>query len=150
MIKAKGKQTSTPEPSSQNPTQHSYVYLRIQPYHSFLPTSLNAPTTNTSNTSESSAPSPDHQQLQFVLHLSDPEHQLVHTSVTQAIPAKWIDILEKNEWVEELMVEALRVGVEVIGQEYVVARMGWLKEATDEVGTKTEVAGEKVQEVEKD
>ena len=63
-----------------------------------------------------------------MLHLSDPEHQLTHTSVTQAIPAQWESLLDKHEWIEDLIVDVLRVGVEVIGQEYVVARMGWIKE----------------------
>ena len=35
-------------------------------------------------------------------------------------------MLEKHEWVEDLLVEALRVGVEVLGQEYLAARMGWM------------------------
>jgi hypothetical protein len=56
---------------------------------------------------------------------------LSHTSVTQAIPARWETLLDKHEWIEDLIVEALRVGVEVIGQEYVVARMGWIKEDSE-------------------
>lgn len=32
---------------------------------------------------------------------------------------------DEYDWVEDLVVESLRVGVEVIGQEYVVSRMGW-------------------------
>jgi hypothetical protein len=63
--------------------------------------------------------------LQFILHLSDPAHQLVHTTVTQAVPGQWPDIWDDYDWVEDLVAETLRVGVEVIGQEYVVARMGW-------------------------
>jgi hypothetical protein len=43
---------------------------------------------------------------------------------------------DEYEWVEDLIAEALRVGVEVIGQEYVVARMGWCgqEKETKEVG----------------
>ena len=63
--------------------------------------------------------------LQFVLYLSDPAHQLVHITVTQAVPAEWVDVWDEYDWVEDLVAEALRVGVEVIGQEYLVARMGW-------------------------
>lgn len=66
--------------------------------------------------------------LQFLLHLSDPDHELVHTTIAQAVPGKWLDIWDKHDWVEDLVVEALRLGVEVIGQEYVVARMGWAKD----------------------
>ena len=36
-----------------------------------------------------------------------------------------MDLWDEYEWVEDLVVEALRVGVEVIGQEYIVSRMGW-------------------------
>jgi hypothetical protein len=73
----------------------------------------------------SSTLSPSQQHLQFVLYLSDPAHALVHTTVTQAVPGQWLEIWDQYDWVEDLVAEALRVGVEVIGQEYVVARMGW-------------------------
>ena len=65
------------------------------------------------------------QQLQFLLYLSDPSHKLIHTTLTQSVPGKWLDIWDQYDWVEDLVAEALRVGVEVLGQEYVVARMGW-------------------------
>lgn len=48
-----------------------------------------------------------------------------HVTVTQAVPGNWLDVWDEYDWVEDLVAEALRVGVEVIGQEYVVARMGW-------------------------
>lgn len=35
------------------------------------------------------------------------------------------DSRKNGEWIEDMLVEALRLGVETIGQEYVVARMGW-------------------------
>lgn len=63
--------------------------------------------------------------LQFIIHLSDPAHQLVHTTVTQAVPSKWMDLWDDFDWVEDLVAEALRVGVEMVGQEYIVTRMGW-------------------------
>lgn len=50
---------------------------------------------------------------------------MTHTTVTQAVPGKWLDIWDEFEWVEDLVAEALRVGIEVVGQEYLVARMGW-------------------------
>ena len=114
-VKSNSK-TNTEQPSSiHSPTTYSQVYLRIQPFmNSFtLPTPADpsGPTTQT--------------HLQFILHLSDPAHQLVHTTVTQAVPGQWMDIWDEYDWVEDLVAEALRVGVEVIGQEYVVARMGW-------------------------
>jgi len=114
--------------SVSQPTTYSTVVLRIQPYTSTVPSvspSLNA---------ESPNPTTKH-NLQFLLYLSDPSHQLVHTTSTQALPASWMALWDfdndaraarKNgEWVEDMLVEALRLGVETIGQEYVVARMGW-------------------------
>lgn len=45
--------------------------------------------------------------------------------MTQAVPSEWLDIWDEYDWVEDLIADALRVGFEVLGQEYVVARMGW-------------------------
>lgn len=60
---------------------------------------------------------------------------------------------EKYDWVEDLMAEALRVGVEVIGQEYVVKRMGWGTgpNTSEEAATdnKAEMVGEPGELVEK-
>lgn len=36
---------------------------------------------------------------------------------------------DKHDWVEDGLAETLRLGVEMLGQEYVVERMGWAKEA---------------------
>ena len=95
--------------TTQNPTTFSYVYLRIQPFFS-------------SYTLEAEK---SYQSLQFLLYLSDPSHQLLHSTVTQGIPGKWLDLWDTYPWVEDLAVEALRVGVEVLGQEYISGRMGW-------------------------
>lgn len=117
--------------SVQNPTTYSNVYLRVQPFRtSQLPSSQMGPDTD-------SLPQPT---LQFVLYLSDPAHQVVHSTVTQAIPDKWLDLWDEYEWVEDLVVEAIRVGVEVIGQEYIVSRMGWDQKKTED--TKVEPAAE--------
>ncbi|KAH9937436.1 maintenance of telomere capping protein 1 [Fomitopsis serialis] len=121
IIKRNAKPLQTHPTSAQNPTTYSYVYVRIQPYLTTFPLpqpSVNAevvtPATPTTQTS-----------LQFLIYLSDPTHQLNHSTVTQAVPGNWLDFWDEYEWVEDLVVEAIRVGVEVIGQEYVVSRMGW-------------------------
>jgi hypothetical protein len=102
-------------PSSiQNPTTTSYVYLRIQPFTTV--------TTSDEDSTEST-------RLQFILCLSDPEHKLSYMTVTQAIPEHWLKVWDQYDWVEDTVAETLRVGVEVIGQEYVVGRMGWTREA---------------------
>ncbi|TDL28818.1 hypothetical protein BD410DRAFT_738554 [Rickenella mellea] len=124
LIKSNVKPVAPQASSSQNPTTHSYVYLRIQPFYS---NTLAAPLSE-AKTGESAEQS----HLQFILHLSDPDHQLDHTTVTQAVPGRWIELWDKHDWIEELVVEVLRVGIEVIGQEYVVSRMGWASgQATD-------------------
>ena len=50
------------------------------------------------------------------------------------MPASWLAIWDEYDWVEDLVAESLRVGVEVIGQEYVVARMGWGAKANRQSG----------------
>ncbi|KAF8213408.1 maintenance of telomere capping protein 1 [Mycena galopus ATCC 62051] len=114
-----GATSSKPESSVQTPTTYSHLYLRIQP---FL-TSFAFPTSTSS--SEDPAPAPG--QLQFLIYLCDPSHKLTQSTVTQSVPGDWLaeGMWEKYDWVEDLVAEALRVGVEVIGQEYVVKRMGW-------------------------
>jgi hypothetical protein len=97
------------------PTTYSNVYLRIQPYSS----SYAQPP------SPSEVSSDVHRQLQFLIYFFDPGHKLAHTTVTQSVPIKWLSLWDEYYWVEDLIADALRVGVEVIGQEYVVARMGW-------------------------
>lgn len=117
LIKNYTKPSSESKPSSvQSPTTYSYVYLRVQP---FLATYAHVSSLPEATTESST------QQLQFLIYLADPEHQLMHTTVTQAVPGKWLTLWDEYEWVEDLVAEALRVGVEVVGQEYVVARMGW-------------------------
>ena len=59
------------------------------------------------------------------MYLYDPAHRLTHTTVTQVLPNSWLALWDEYEWVEDLVVETLRIGAEVLGQEYVVARMGW-------------------------
>jgi len=122
-------QAETPSRASSGPVTYSPVYLRIQPYTSVVP-SVAFKASDSPSTSDSTK-----QTLQFLLYLSDPGHQLVHTATTQSVPLSWITLWDlddsesgtrKNgEWIEDVLVEALRVGVETIGQEYVVARMGW-------------------------
>lgn len=56
---------------------------------------------------------------------------MVHTTITQAVPGSWLQIWDDYDWVEDLVAESLRVGIEVIGQDYIVARMGWGKRAAE-------------------
>lgn len=110
-------QTNAPkrESSVDNPVIYSSVYLRVQPFtRSYsLPQLAQAPS------------DAEDTYLQFILHLADPGHQLVHTTVTQAIPAGWLELWDQYDWVEDLVAESLRVAVEVLGQDYLASRMGW-------------------------
>ncbi|KAJ3515839.1 hypothetical protein NMY22_g14345 [Coprinellus aureogranulatus] len=104
-----------------NPVTYSNVYIRIQPFFNHFKVSEGA----SHNASDPS------NKLQFLIYLFDPEHELTHTSVTQAVSAKWIDIWDEYDWVEDLVADSLRLGVEVLGQDYVVSRMGWAKKGEE-------------------
>ncbi|KAG6845645.1 hypothetical protein H0H87_005852 [Tephrocybe sp. NHM501043] len=117
LVKNNTKATQPRPATTQAQTTYSHVYLRVQPFYSTYDTSTSAAAPETTTTQT--------RHLQFLLYLSDPEHQLTRTTITQAVPGKWLDIWDEFEWVEDLVAEALRVGVEVVGQEYLVARMGW-------------------------
>lgn len=117
-----------PSPTTtHNPTTHSYIYMRVQPFIAPFPLTTQSLPDNT----ETPTDRDDTSHLQFLLHLLDPSHKLVHSTVTQALPASWISIWDQYDWVEDLVAESLRVGVEVLGQEYIVARMGWNQHSVD-------------------
>ncbi|KAH9921983.1 maintenance of telomere capping protein 1 [Epithele typhae] len=117
LVKRNAKPEDTPESSTQNPTTYSYVYLRVQPFT----TTYSLPRLPGTEASEATSQS----TLQFLICLSDPDHKLIHSTVTQSVPEKWLELWDDYDWVEDLVVEAIRIGVEVIGQEYIGARMGW-------------------------
>ncbi|KAF9014975.1 maintenance of telomere capping protein 1 [Cyathus striatus] len=115
------------KPSNVNtPTTYSHVYIRIQPFT----TSYTVPVALSTEAAS------------FLIYLFDPEHRLTHTTLTQASPVKWLSMWDQHDWVEDLIAETLRVGVEVVGQDYVVSRMGWgergvISEAEDKEDIKT-------------
>ncbi|EXX63740.1 hypothetical protein RirG_149570 [Rhizophagus irregularis DAOM 197198w] len=62
--------------------------------------------------------------LFYVIVLTDPTHKLTFKTVSQALPVSWLDIPhEENEWVELKMVQAIKLAVKTIAQEYVWHRM---------------------------
>ncbi|KAJ8518702.1 hypothetical protein ONZ45_g4224 [Pleurotus djamor] len=130
LIKANAdKPTESKATATQAPVSYSHIYLRVQPFTSTLAT---LPPTNPDAGAASSTEAPS--QLQFMLHLCDPGHQLVHTTVTQVIPGHWLDLWDQYDWVEDIVAEALRVGIEVVGQDYLVTRMGWAKGKQPQAG----------------
>ncbi|KAF8624845.1 hypothetical protein AX15_005726 [Amanita polypyramis BW_CC] len=103
-----------PKPNSSTvsvPTTYSDVYIRVQPFFREY---------NTSSSHQIVR-----QDLQFLVYLADPEHKLAHITLTQSIPMRWLDMWDDHDWVEDLTADVLRLGVDVIGQEYIAARMGW-------------------------
>lgn len=138
------------------PITVSPVFLRIQPILAPLPfseptlllptlasvASASDPSTPASNAIIATTASAAPQHLYFLLLLYDPSHSLRHSTITQAVPSQWMDIpYEENEWVEEALVDVIRKGVEVVGQDYVGRRMGILKGVEEGKG---EEGGEKV------
>ena len=104
------------------------VFMRIQPVLAPLPFSSGAQATPAGTPSagatSQTASSSDDPHLYFILLLRDPTNELVHKSLTQSMPSKWLDIpFEENEWVEDIMVDVIRRGVEIVGEEYVKGRM---------------------------
>ncbi|SCZ92032.1 BZ3500_MvSof-1268-A1-R1_Chr5-3g08293 [Microbotryum saponariae] len=130
LIKTTFKPSSAPNANNSNaaeggitiPVTTCPIYMRIQPCLApipFLPPSLTtiSPTEGSVTTSSAKA-------LFFLLVLNDPTHGLKHVSLSQSLPANWLDIpFEENEWVEDVMVEVIRRSVEIIGQEYISHRM---------------------------
>lgn len=73
-----------------------------------------------------------------MLFFSDPTHELTHINLTQTIPASWLAVWDTYDWVEDLVAEAIRVSVEVIGQDYLVQRMGWGGGPDEKLSVETE------------
>lgn len=93
------------------------IFLHLQPV--LAPLSVPEPPllldTETDATPTSSTPA---KHLQFILSLHDPVHNLRFTTVSQGVPADWLDVdYDQSEWVEERLVDVIRVGVEIIAQD---------------------------------
>jgi hypothetical protein len=96
---------SDAKPANDLPITVCPVYLRLQPVLATLPWSSSA-------TEEA-----EEKHLYFLLLFQDPRHSLSHRTLTQSLPAAWLEIpFEENEWVENEMVDVIRKGVELIGQ----------------------------------
>ncbi|KAK4512478.1 uncharacterized protein ATC70_003179 [Mucor velutinosus] len=63
-------------------------------------------------------------QLGFIILMVDPTHHLKFKTYSQSLPLSWLDIpYEENEWVEDKMVDIIRMSVTSIAQDYVWTRM---------------------------
>ncbi|KAI0336076.1 hypothetical protein GY45DRAFT_1291736 [Cubamyces sp. BRFM 1775] len=139
LMKRNAKPEETTSSSAQNPTTYSYVYLRVQPFT----TTYALPQVHSANEGPAAASPASQSSLQFLVCLSDPHHNMIQSTVTQSVPTKWLDLWDEYDWVEDLVVEAIRIGVEVIGQEYIGARMGWDKKGSVKEGSEEGSGNEK-------
>lgn len=79
-------------------------------------------------------------QLSFIILMVDPKHHLKFKTYSQSLSLSWLDIpYEENEWVEDKMVDIIRMSVTSIAQDYVWTRMSG--------GPQSALSEEKVQEV---
>ncbi|KAK4684566.1 hypothetical protein P7C73_g5605, partial [Tremellales sp. Uapishka_1] len=89
------------------------------------------------STASESASKPNH--LSFILTLQDPSHSLRFTTITQTVPADWLEVeYDRSDWVEERLVDVIKTGVEVIAQDYVSTRMGLKPSAVTRAQTPVE------------
>jgi hypothetical protein len=89
------------------------IYLHLQPV--LVPLPFNEPPSSKEKEANSSVP-PKH--LTFIVTLHDDVHGLKQSTVTQYSPADWMDVeYERSDWVEERLVDVIRVGVEIVIQE---------------------------------
>lgn len=120
----KASQHSRKESGVTIPVTICPVYMRIQPVLAIMPFSAAQPPASESAAATSQLSNSEDQHLFFIMILRDPTNELVHKTLTQSMPSKWLDIpFEENEWVEDIMVDVIRRGVEIIGEEYIKGRM---------------------------
>jgi len=150
MVKANVK-TATPS-AINTPTTYSNVYIRVQPFLTKPPSSdSDSDDSSDESSSDEDSSSSDgdstkkssESRLQFLIYLYDPEHKLTQKSVTQAVSSGWLALWDEYDWVEDLVADALRLGVEVVGQEYLVSRMGWADAKKPSDATSTTPADQK-------
>lgn len=102
------------------PITHCPVFVRIQPVIAPLPlfSAGSAPPKDAVATDPSSAMPgtaiEEEKHLFFIVLLRDPSNELSHATLSQSMPASWLDVpFEENEWVEDVMVEVIRRATEV-------------------------------------
>lgn len=89
------------------------VFLQLQPVLAPLP--IPEPALLLDSTEQPSTPT---QHLHFILTLHDTTHNLRFTTISQPVPGDWLDVdYDQSEWVEERLVDVIRIGVEIIAQD---------------------------------
>jgi Family of unknown function (DUF5427) len=111
-----------PDKSSKNPTTTTYLFMRLQPFINKTILAASADRADPNHISN--------EYVQFYILLFEPTNALTHYTVSQAIPHSWIESWDTNEWVEDLIVDSLRLATQVVGQEYIISRMGTSSKTT--------------------
>ena len=140
---------STDPTSKDNPTRKSNIFLSIQPtIYSQQPSIL---TPRGKEPAEESLEEQEDQVVVFATHLFDPVHGISYSTVSQALPAQWLEWLDApppadaapgewavpdvirnimdiggidpREWIVEWVEEAVGLAVGVLAQRYVAKRM---------------------------
>lgn len=128
------EETKTTEESSDKKVEEtspsvrtSDIYLSIQPIAFESASEQKADPTTITPTSNS---------FSFVVYLSDPDHDITFSTVSQAFPYQWAEWLDKpddafknfdadpRDWVIDWVEEGLGLAVGVVAQSYVTKRMG--------------------------
>ncbi|KAF5094875.1 hypothetical protein D0Z03_001971 [Geotrichum reessii] len=133
-------------------TRVSNIYLSIQPVSAVADKSDSANTDNTSVPTIISSVSPH--AFQFIIYLTDPEHQIKFSTVSQSFPVQWAEWLDSpdsvfesadgeagpdpREWVIDWVEEGLGLSVGVVAQTYVSKRMGLNVLPPSRIATPTE------------
>ncbi|KAL9055031.1 MAG: hypothetical protein Q9162_003796 [Coniocarpon cinnabarinum] len=145
--------------SESNPTRTSDVFVCIQPIAYTNQPELFAASKDSKEQTEGEGVVKDESQsadelVGFAIHLHDPIHSIAFSSLSQALPQKWIDWMDAEvtmseqdgaqvpvlpeevqdviarggvdprEWIAEWMEELLSSSVGIVAQRYVARRMG--------------------------
>ena len=140
--------------SETNPTRSSDIFLAFQAItHTTADSLFSASKAENQESQETGIVEPASEPedlLSFAIYLHDPIHGITYSTVTQPIPAKWIEWLDATgatgeaagslpeeiadiittggvdprEWVAEWVEEILALGVGIVAQRYIARRMG--------------------------
>lgn len=141
------KNDTTSAPSKDNPTRKSNIFLAIQP----TVYSQSAITISSAISENKEGQYEEENVVVFAIYLYDPLHDLSFATVSQALPAQWLEWLDASvpkdtpagdwalpevirnmvdmggidprEWIVEWVEEAVGLAVGVVAQKYVARRM---------------------------
>ena len=141
--------------SESNPTRSSDIFLAFQAVNHTAPEDLSGGSASSEQGKKGETdvvePATEAEELiSFAIYLHDPIHGITYKTLTQSVPAKWIEWLDASsesgasdanipeeiadiintggvdprEWAAEWVEEVLALGVGVVAQRYVARRMG--------------------------